>query len=696
MPRANAILVRFTFLAILSAHHLLAEKQEVWVEVRSPNFIVVSNAGEKEARKTAIRFEQIRAVFRNSLSVASAHPSPIITILALKDENGLRALLPDLWVKGHVHPAGMFGNWMNQYYAAINLQAQGSNPYQTLYHEYYHSLTLPYFPDLPLWLAEGLADFYGNTEMSEKEAGMGRPSPEHLEELKQNQLIPLDVLFQVDHNSPYYNEAAKTSIFYAESWALTHYFLIGDRQAHRPELLAYIQALDQGATQQEAAAKAFGDLKKLQSALASYVTQESFYYIKAPAPPAIHDADLHARPLSEAEVDAYRGGFIFVRGKPEDAKPLLAEAVRLDPKVALAYQNLALAQFMTGQSSEALVSVNRAIELDPRNPTTRYVRAFLSFNSRGRFGADPQMETDLEQAITADPNFAPAYPLLAEYLAANDANLPEALSLALKGILLEPGDYNCRLALAQVLLHANRLDEAQASALNALKLARQPRETAAAQRFLASLKQVRAFPDRYGIGGQSSDDRVAQVVRGVARDVKCVPFLHFKVVSAAGTFAVREDKDAEYKMSVEGSEGESFNPCDSLDGRDVTVNFYTDEDEKTAGVIYLLQVLRHDDSDLRILRGHAPSGATVLATEGTVSTLSCNGSEMRLTLTAGGHAQSFHSQDLTTIVFTAGTRTALGDMTPCTDLKGRTIKIGYVLSNQPNSPGEIQAIVIEK
>ncbi|MFZ0886628.1 MAG: hypothetical protein WAN14_24715, partial [Candidatus Acidiferrales bacterium] len=54
--------------AVLFAFPVSGAKQESWVEVRSANFIVVSNAGEKQARKTAIRFEQIRAVFRQSIA----------------------------------------------------------------------------------------------------------------------------------------------------------------------------------------------------------------------------------------------------------------------------------------------------------------------------------------------------------------------------------------------------------------------------------------------------------------------------------------------------------------------------------------------------------------------------------------------------------------------------------------------------
>src|SRR3990172_2712818 len=44
-----------------------AEKPEKWIEVRSPNFTIVSNASEKQARRAAEEFEQIRAVFQTAL-----------------------------------------------------------------------------------------------------------------------------------------------------------------------------------------------------------------------------------------------------------------------------------------------------------------------------------------------------------------------------------------------------------------------------------------------------------------------------------------------------------------------------------------------------------------------------------------------------------------------------------------------------
>ena len=470
---------------------VLGAQHETWVEAKSPHFVVISNAGEKQARKTARQFEQIRSVFREYVLIASGHSSPVITIFAVKDENSLRDILPEYWAaKGHTHPAGIFLYNLGQFEAAVRLDAPGPNPYEGIYHEYYHSLTLPYFPGLPVWLAEGLADFFGNSEITEKEARLGEPDPNLIQELRENKLIPLDVLFKVDQSSPYYNERNQTSMFYAESWALTHYLMLGDNGSHKQLLVAYLQKLQQDGTPEEAATKTFGDLDKLQKDLERYVRGSSFFRVRGPAPARIADAELRTRKISDAEADAYLGGFAALRGRPQEAKPLLEEALKLDPNLPLAYQNLGLMQLSSGHRGEALTSFSEAVGLDPKNALTRYLRAYLSFGQRNVAMGDAQIEDDLRQAIALEPEFAPSYGLLAVYLAASNNNLSEALAMAQKGVSLEPGNALYALSLAQVLMRMERFGDAEAAARTARANATNPIERANAEQFLAFLRQT--------------------------------------------------------------------------------------------------------------------------------------------------------------------------------------------------------------
>ena len=504
--------------AMLAAFPSARAKDEKWVEARSPHFIVVSNAGAQQAKNTASQFEQIRDTFRESLAFTKGQPTPTITILAAKDENTLREVLPEFWaVKGHTHPAGIFLTAMYQQSIAVQLYGMGDNAFETVYHEYYHSLTIPYFPGLPLWLSEGLADFYGNSKVEDKTATLGAPSEGLIQLLHQQPLIPFPTLFQVDHSSPYYNESAKTSIFYAESWALTHYLMMGDKGAHRQELSTYLGLIGQGAKQEDAAVKAFGDLGKMQKSLESYVGNTGFYAMRVAALPKLPESAIQVRPLSEAEADAYKGGFLALHRQYREAEPLLRAAASLDPKLALAQQNLAVFYYLQGKWPDALPSLDLAIELDPKNALTRFLRAEQDFRESGLERND--VEADLRAAIAANPDFAPPYGLLATYLAAKGEKLSEALEFGKMGVKLEPGNSSQQLALAQVLARMHQYDAAETIARRVQSSAADPVGRENAGQFIGYLRQLKnaeAFDKRIGIATDSvgSGPRGAGYIQG--------------------------------------------------------------------------------------------------------------------------------------------------------------------------------------
>ena len=73
-----------------------AAGNDTWIEIRSPHFVVVSNAEEKKARRTAGDFERIRAVFLSALE-DTRDESETVVILAVKNEDSLKELLPAYW-----------------------------------------------------------------------------------------------------------------------------------------------------------------------------------------------------------------------------------------------------------------------------------------------------------------------------------------------------------------------------------------------------------------------------------------------------------------------------------------------------------------------------------------------------------------------------------------------------------------------
>lgn len=583
-----------------------------WVAVRSPNFVIVTNAGESSAKQTAIQFEQIRSLFRDALPLAKNHNGPVVTILAAKNEKTLQELLPEYWAKGHAHPAGIFVQAMNQFYIALELDVEGPNPYETIYHEYYHSLTMPYAPNTPTWLAEGLADFFGNSQIEGKTAIMGEASGPLLYQLQGQRLLPLDTLFHVNQSSPYYNESSKVTLFYAESWALVHYLMIGDNQAHKGMLTAYLNALGNGATEEDAAKQGFGDLNKLQNALGSYIQRNSYYQFRLAAPAKVADSDLHVRVLSEADVDAYEGGFAETRGHSEEAKTKLDRAVELDPKNALAQANMAIAEFFMGKRSEALDSASKAIALDPGNMLTRYLRAYLAYNEEP--GAkNPQIEEDLRAAIAGSPEFAPPYGLMAFYLTTQGADLTEALTDAQRAISIEPGNSEYRVAEAQVLMEMQNFDAAR----KALQFARESASTAQqslrVEMFASTLDEMEKYAKEnaqmHASSVQSSqpsaelqrrnetpvDESASADINvldatGTVADVTCTGGLKLRLNTTDGVVQLRNATGGTVKIESTTQIPQDFTPC-GLKGQRIKVRYIADGSDTHSGTLEMLQLL---------------------------------------------------------------------------------------------------------
>lgn len=458
------------------------------MEVRSSHFLVIANAPEKQALNTASQLERIRTFFRQSLAVAGQHPSPFVNVLAVKDESTMRELLPEDWSPGHVRPAGISTDILNQYFAVVELDTQRSGHLAAFYHEYYHSITMPDFPDLSLWLAEGLASFYGLTDVQDDFVSTGLPDRDYLDLLRATRLIPLSVLFKVDHASPYYNEAEKTSIFYAESWLLTHYLMIGNQEAHQ-RLVKYLEALSQGKSANDAIA-AFGDLRKLQSDLMVYLRQKRFLSVNVPLP-RIDPSDLRIRTLSDTEVDAYLGGFSVALGHRGQAIRSLTASLRLDANNAIAHEYLGIAQFLDGQTENAFESASRAVNLDPNRASARYLRAYYATYGGGMLSTDAPVEEDLRKAIALSPEFSPSYALLGSYIALRTSRAEEGLTLVRKALSFDPSNSTFQLSLAHVLLRMDRYDEASVAASRANALARTAGEKSAVQEFKSKLELQR-------------------------------------------------------------------------------------------------------------------------------------------------------------------------------------------------------------
>src|SRR5262249_49183910 len=97
----------------------------------------------------------------------------------------------------------------------------GEPPLRFAAHEYTHAVVSRSLGDLPVWVNEGLAEYYSTFQPRRRGADIGVPIPEHVAWLR-TQMQPLDELLLTSRESPDYTGGARRGTIYAESWALVH------------------------------------------------------------------------------------------------------------------------------------------------------------------------------------------------------------------------------------------------------------------------------------------------------------------------------------------------------------------------------------------------------------------------------------------------------------------------------------------
>ena len=593
------------------------DKGESWVELRSQHFIVTTNSNEKQARRVADQFERMRLVFQAQFPKLQIDPAAPIIVLAIKDDKDFRALEPQAYLaKGQLKLGGLFLRAADKNYILMRLDAEGEHPYGIVYHEYTHLLLAKSADWLPLWLNEGLAEFYQNTEIREKDVMVGEPSSENLMLLRQQNLLPLSTLFKVDEKSPYYHEENKGSIFYAESWALTHYLQIADAQQKTHRLTDYAALLQQKIDPTEAASRAFGNLQQLQRALEDYIHQARYLGFRVPGAVEIDNSKFQVRTLTQPESDALRADFLAYNERTADAHSLLDQVLKDDPNNTSAHETMGFLAFRTGNLDEARKWYRQAVQLDSHSYLAHYYFAAISMRSPESSEEDAQIENSLRTAIKLNPQFAPAFDRLVVFLTMRHRNLDEAHMLGLTAVTLDPENIGYRINVANVLMTMRNSDAAIQVLKGAAKLAKTPQEIEqvnnflmSAQAFAAARQQQSEMEEPADAHGdvQTSVDSTSALSRslkfvpkgphhyliGVLRDVRCKnPELDLTVASKVKSLSLHADNYYKIQFTtLNFTPPGDLDPCKDLEGRPARVEYVESADQSVSP--HLLSIELH-------------------------------------------------------------------------------------------------------
>ena len=453
MPR----LAGFLFLPLLFSPTLWASEKP-WIEVSSPHFRVLTNGSENEARRVAHEFEQVRFVFAELNPRSRLEGGAPLTIFAARDEPTANRLEPYLW-RAKVKVAGVYHHAWEREYVMMRLDAWNSGNHEVVFHEYTHSILHRNMHWIPLWLDEGMADFYGFSRFERNKIYVGA-APAQYRMLTGQPLIPIETLVTVDGSSPYYRDEDKAYRFYAESWSLVHFLTFAEGMERGKKLDEYSALLQEGMASKKAFEQVFGDFKTLESQLSDYLSRFALSAAVLQNPPPLDEKKFVARTLTAAETKAELAGFHLWTHDLEDARPLADEALKEDPKLGLAHEAMGFVDFGEGKDAAALNEFTQATILNPNLPLSLFAKIMMSPMANSNDPADENsFYNGLLKVLELNPQFAPAYIQLAK-LSLRRGDPQHGLAVSRKAEELEPMRAGYHILSGEILRRLGREKEA--------------------------------------------------------------------------------------------------------------------------------------------------------------------------------------------------------------------------------------------
>jgi hypothetical protein len=497
--RTEQVTVSAALIAVFLAAWLAVglDAADQWIEVKSPHFTVVSNAGERATRKLAWQLEQVRSVTAALWSWARLDLNKPLSVIVVKDENSMRALAPQYWEERRsVRPASVWVSGPDQHYVALRADVEVDdsgtvNPYVTAYFSYV-GLVLGQSIDreLPLWFDRGFTGVLSNTIVRDDHVLLGAPIPWELRILRERPLLPLPKLLAVTRQSPDAVEADRREVYDAETWAFVHFLMFGEQGRHAEKLNAYAKLVSGGKDASAAFAETLGPVEALEGRFRIYIQGSIFSYRRINIDVSVERERFPVRKLPPAEAASARASFHAAMNRPLEARAAIAEARKADPNAAGSYAAEGFLFDREQKPDEAKAAYAKAAELGSTSAFAHYRLASLTWQPNPSRETLTEIEKHLTRAINLNSRYAAAYAWLGETKAFLGTG--EAIGLIRRAIAIEPREAGHRLRAARVLLRQGKPADAVADAQVALTFAETDAERREAHRLLEAIAKAKS------------------------------------------------------------------------------------------------------------------------------------------------------------------------------------------------------------
>jgi superkiller protein 3 len=422
--------VRFLLLVwFLAPFCAQAANHDPWLRIKSANFELFTNAGERSGRDLIRHFEQVRSFFAQAFQLQGTRARPA-QVIAFRSEKEYAPYRPNGFATAFFQ-----GGSLHDF---IVMQSASKEHYPVAVHEYTHLLLRQAELALPVWLNEGIAELYSNLEPQGSKIVVGKVIRGRAQTLLSEKWISLRVLLAVEPDSPLYNEKARAGMFYAESWLLVHMLqmspaytgklaALADALKHGNNLEAFEQACGKPAEQVDTDLRDYMNSPAMNARLfpvqlpKSVDTPEIEASAALPARLALAELRQNSRASRDRgrfdyeqlirefpdrwEAEAGLGRFFAGERNYAEAAKHFARAAGLGSKDTAMYLEYGKQLIYSGRTAEAIAPFETATALDPRS-TEAHVELGIALTHVERFR---EAVEEFQKIKSITPVLAPRY-----------------------------------------------------------------------------------------------------------------------------------------------------------------------------------------------------------------------------------------------------------------------------------------------
>jgi tetratricopeptide (TPR) repeat protein len=357
------------FVVVPAGEAQLPDPKERWLRARSPNFLIYSNTSKRKTTEIGLGFERFRSVFLRLKPGARQRSDLPTTIFIFKDQESYEPYLStpadrDRAIVGQFQQ-NRFGDMMS-----VNAYPRQGDALPIVYHEYVHSLVAQNLPGSPLWFNEGLAEYFRTFHLHRDKVEIGRFVLEHLLWLRNHSFMPLARLVEIDHSSPEYREGDRVGGFYAQSWLMVHYLLVGG-EVSSEAIPGFLRLLDYGEGVGPALQESFGvKVETFEKRLRGYVNSQTLPFYTIPMADLGPEPELGIEAANRAEV-LYQLGTLLtdlsreMEGVVDSAAEHLQAALPDSTVTGDAYASLGWLEELHGDPNRAEKLYRDAMQREP-------------------------------------------------------------------------------------------------------------------------------------------------------------------------------------------------------------------------------------------------------------------------------------------------------------------------------------------